>query len=657
MNLPAKLSRVSSLVRLLQPTSSPFVAKSARTSTIGSRTSTEPVPSARGPSGWRGQVPWIIVAIVATGLVWVVAQWTPWNQTSPPPALRLRIDLGAEASLTGAPLGTPGPNIAFAPDGATLAFVAEAGPESQPELYVRRFDRLEAAALEGTQNASGPFFSHDGRWIAFFADGRLKKIAAAGGAVATICDAANVRGGQFTDDGAIVLSFDTGVLTRMSPPSWSPESLTALAENELAQLWPQMLPGGRAVLFTSITRGADEADVVVQQVPRGARKVVRRGAHHGRYLRSGHLVYVRDGTLFAQPFDARRLEPAGPPAAAMAHFTEPQSAPDEAIPFDISDAGALVFAPPRDVTDEASIVSFDRDGMATSLSAPVNWSNPQVAPDGRRVAVDVLDGKQLDIWIYEMDQRPPSRLTLDPADDTKPVWTPDGRRVAFASRRADSVTFNLYWERTDGSGEIEPLATSRDSQYPDSWHPLGRFLAYQERATRTNFDIWILPFDGTDESTLKAGKPTVFLNSPFDEREAMFSPDGRWLAYQSNETGRYEVYVRPFAGRGGLWQISTGGGIDPIWSRARPELLFTAPDGKIMAVSYSAGDDSLRADKPRPWSSQRVSRRPRLRSIDVHPDGSHIVAAKMPDEGTNRGEVVLVFNLFDELRRIAPVSK
>ena len=137
----------------------------------------------------------------------------------------------------------------------------------------------------------------------------------------------------------------------------------------------------------------------------------------------------------------------------------------------------------------------------------------------------------------------------------------------------------------------------------------------------------------------------------------MFSPDGRWLAYQSNETGRHEVYVRPFAGSGGPWRISTGGGIDPIWSRARPELLFTAPDGRIMAASYNAGDDSLRADTPRVWSSQRANRRPRLRSIDVHPDGNHIVAAKMPDEGTTRGEVVLVLNFFDELRRIAPVSK
>jgi serine/threonine-protein kinase len=296
--------------------------------------------------------------------------------------------------------------------------------------------------------------------------------------------------------------------------------------------------------------------------------------------------------------------------------------------------------------------------MATSLSAtPVNWSNPQVAPDGGRVAVDVLDGKQLDIWIYEMDHGQASRLTLDPADDTKPVWTPDGRRVAFASRRADSVTFNLYWERTDGSGEIEALATSRDSQYPDSWHPSGRFLAYQERSTRTNFDIWILPFEGADGASLKPGKPRVFVNSLFDEREAMFSPDGRWLAYQSNETGRYEVYVRPFDGSGGPWQISTGGGIDPIWSRAQPELLFTAPDGRIMAASYGAGDDSLRADRPRAWSTQRVGRRPRLRSVDLHADGNHIVATTAPDEGTNRSEVVLVLNFFDELLRIAPVSK
>jgi serine/threonine-protein kinase len=369
-------------------------------------------------------------------------------------------------------------------------------------------------------------------------------------------------------------------------------------------------------------------------------------------------VYVRDGTLFAQPFDVRRLESADHPAAALARLADPHWTADEAIPFDISDAGAVVFVPPRDVSNEAPIVSFDRDGGATSLSTvPVNWSNPQFDPDGRRVAVDVLDGRQLDIWVYEMDHGRASRLTLDPADDTKPVWTPDGRRIAFASRRADSVTFNLYWERTDGSGDVEPLATSRDSQYPDSWHPSGRFLAYQERATRTNFDIWILPFDESVGSSPKPGKPKVFLNSPFDEREAMFSPDGRWVAYQSNETGRYEVYVRPFSGNGGPWQISTGGGIDPIWSRARPELFFTAPDGRIMAASYSAGDDWLHADKPRAWSSLRASRRPRLRSLDVHPDGEHFVAAKMPDEGTSRGEVVLVLNFFDELRRIAPVSK
>ena len=250
--------------------------------------------------------------LVAIGLAWVVAPWKPRQNASPQAALRLRIDLGADASLAGPALGTPGPNIVLSPDGTTLAFVAQADPENPPELYVRRLDRLEAGALEGTQNASGPFFSHDSRWIAFFADGRLKKVAAAGGAVATICDAANVRAGQFTDDGAIVLSFESGVLTWMSPPGWSPEPLTTLAENELAQLSPQMLPGGRAVLFTSITRGADEADVVVQQVPRGARKVVNRGAHHGRYLRSGHLVYVRDGTLFAQPFDVRRLRTSGP---------------------------------------------------------------------------------------------------------------------------------------------------------------------------------------------------------------------------------------------------------------------------------------------------------------------------------------------------------
>jgi Tol biopolymer transport system component len=607
--------------------------------------------------GW----PWALAGALALGLVAVVALWSPWQKTSPSSLLRLRTEIGADASLIVVGAGASGSNLALSPDGAILAFVAQTSVGRQPELYLRRLDRLQAGALAGTQHASAPFFSPDGQWIAFFADGKLKKVPVTGGAVAIVCDATNSYGGDWDGNGTIV--FASGPhsrvsLRRVSSAGGTPESLTDLGENESAQLWPQILPGGKAVLFTSIPlRGTDEPQVVVQQLPKGNRKVVRRSAYSGRYLRSGHLVHIHNGTLFVEPFDLDRLEATGQAAAAIGNLSEDRSSTAGPAQFAISAAGTLAYVPSARIGEVAPIQWLNAEGTTTTLSAkPANWSNPQVSPDGRRVAVDILDGKELDIWIYEVGNDVPSRLTLDPADDTKPVWTPDGRRVAFASRRDDMVTFNLYWERTDGSGDIERLATSRDSQYPGSWHPTGKFLAFQERATRTNFDLWILPFEADEAFGWKPGKPTVFLNSAFDEREPMFSPDGRWLAYQSNESGRDEVYVRRFGAQSGQWQISTSGGFDAVWSRTRSELFFVAPDGQIMVAPYAVEGESLHAGIPQPWGSARFARRTRLRSIDLHPDGERVVGG-LADADSKQDEVVLVLNFFDELRRIAPATK
>ncbi len=609
-------------------------------------------------TGWL--LPWGIAACLGLALVFVVWVWSPWREAPPPSPLRLRTQIGADASLIVVGAGASGSNLALSPDGATLAFVAQASIGRPPELYLRRLDRLQAVALAGTENATAPFFSPDGSWIAFFADGKLKKVSAMGGAVAIICDAPNTYGGDWDEHGTIVFASGTHSqvgLRRVSSAGGLPESLTELAENESAQRWPQILPGGTAVLYTSISlRGTDEPQVVVQQLPKGDRKVVRRSGHSGRYLR-GHLVHVHNGTLFAEPFDLGRLEAIGQAAAALGNVSEDPSSTAGPAQFAISAAGTLAYVPSGRTEEVARIEWLSAGGMTTTLSAkPLDWSNPQVSPDGRRVAVDILDGKELDIWIYEDGADAPSRLTLDPADDAKPVWTPDGRRIAFASRRDDMVTFNLYWELTDGSGNIERLATSHDSQYPGSWHPTGKFLAFQERAIRTNFDLWILPLEGDETSGPKPGKPTVFLNSAFDEREPRFSPDGQWLAYQSNESGRDEVYVRRFGAQSVPWRISTGGGFDPSWSRARSELFFVAPDGQIMVAAYSVEGESLRPGIPQPWGRARVVRRTRLRSIDLHPDGDRVVGG-LSDAESKQDEVVLVLNFLDELRRIAPATK
>jgi serine/threonine-protein kinase len=304
---------------------------------------------------------------------------------------------------------------------------------------------------------------------------------------------------------------------------------------------------------------------------------------------------------------------------------------------------------------------MDYTGKATPLrAAGADWSNPRFSPDGRRLAIDISASGNLDVWVYEWARDTLTRLTFDPSGDRNPVWTPDGRRIVFASARGDKSTFNLYWQRADGTGDTQLLTESKNLQYPASWHPGGKFLAFEENRPQTGWDLLTLPMEGDEVSGWKPGKPTVFLNSPANEREPMFSPDGRWLAYESSESGRYEVYVRPFPGPGGKWQISTGGGANATWSRARHELFFETPDQHLIVASYAVDGDSFRADKPRVWSERRFM--PALRNyrgFDLHPDGERFALGTVPDalSADKLDKVVFIFNFFDELRRIAPVTK
>jgi Tol biopolymer transport system component len=281
----------------------------------------------------------------------------------------------------------------------------------------------------------------------------------------------------------------------------------------------------------------------------------------------------------------------------------------------------------------------------------------QIAPDGRRLAFTLTDGTNTDVWTYDVARDALTRLTVHPAPDRSPVWTPDGRRLVYGSLRSDAAQ-NLYWQRADGSGDATRLTTSPNVQTPGSWHPSGRFLAFQETRAQTGTDLLILPLDGDEASGWKPGTPTVFLSTPFGELRPRFSPDGRWLAYESNESGTLEIYVRPFPGSGSKWPISTGGGINAVWSRARPELLYLAPDGRIMAVPYTATSDAFQAEKPRVWSETRVQIRPlNGASFDLHPDGERAVMAPATEATAGPTHVTMIFNFFDELRRMAPVTK
>jgi Tol biopolymer transport system component len=608
------------------------------------------------PARWQRALPWASAGALAAGLAIVVMAWAPWRTTPRPVPVQLRAALGVDAAV----IAIQSAPISISADGHLLVFAAQK-PGAVTQLYVRRLGELTAAPLAGTDGASSPALSPDGRWIGFIAGGKLKRISVTGGTAITIADAPTARGVTWSDDGmAITFSPHSNVgLFEVSSDGGRAEPLTTLGDGQFTHRWPQILPGGSAVLFTAHTspNGFDTANVEAQPLPTGARRILQRGATYGRYLRSGHLVYLREGTLFAAPFDPERLELTSPGVRILEGVA---TTPAGAAGLAVSDNGTLVYVPGRSADRQMPVDWIGREGKVTPLrTMPANWSNLVFAPDGRRLALDIADGEDIDVWTYEWERDSLSRLTLISGSATKPVWTPDGKRIVFGSVRSDTGRANLYWQRADNTGTVQRLTDSNNGQGAWSWHPSGKFLAFHELNPQTQDDVFILPVDGDEVSGWKPGKPVAFLNSPHAERAPMFSPDGRWVAYQSTESGRDDVYVRPFPGPGSQEKVSTGGGSTPTWSRTRPELLFATPDGRIMVAPYTEDGDAFRPETPRPWADSRLVARPRIgatRSFDLHPDGNRLALAAMTDTQADAqpDTLVFVFNFFEHLRRMAP---
>ena len=621
---------------------------------------TGPAPSIR-PSRLQRALPWAVAAIAITALAMVVTLWAPWNEPSSLTPVRVSGEVGIDGVL--GTNGAPGASIALSPDGTLFAFVAAPTVGGQTRLHIRRLDQREATALPGTDNARDPFFSPDGEWLAFFAEGKLKKISVTGGAPIPICDAPAGRGGWWAEDGTIAFVPDSVQkmrIFRVSAAGGTPEPITTQEEGDYLHRWPQVLEGGRAILFTVATNAGsfDSGNIVVQMLPEGARKIVHRGGYFGRYLPSGHLIYASGGTLFAGAFDLDRLEITGQPVPLVRDVEA--STGTGAVQFAVSNRGTLVYLRGGERSIQSPILWMDSSGQTTPLrEALSDWSNPSFSPDGTRLAMDVVvSTARPDVWTYDWARDTPTRLTFDPSPDLKPIWTTDGKRMVFNSSRGGGG--NLFWQRADNVGEAERLTESKNNQLPGSWHRSGRLLAFTEQHPTTQSDILVLPVDGDEASGWKVGKPTVFLNSPSAEEDPMFSPDGRWLAYTSNESGQQQVYVRPYPGPGGQQQISNDGGTFPSWSQARSELFFRDPNTQqIMNASYTATGESFRAEKPRVWSPVRAPARPRLWPYALHPDGKRVVVAAGGDPRTagESDKLVFVFNFFDELRRLAPPSK
>jgi WD40 repeat protein len=474
-----------------------------------------------------------------------------------------------------------------------------------------------------------------------------------GGSAITLCDA-TAPSGSWGEDGNIIAALSlTNGLSRIPSTGGPPTPVTDLRSGEQTHRWPQILPGGKAVLFTAgaSTAGFDTANIEVMSLADHHTKTLVRGGTFGRYLPSGHLVYVNRGTLFAAPFDLDRLEVHGTAAPVLDQIS--YNAGVGSAQLDFSQTGTLIYRSGGVGGTLLTVAWLDGAGKVQPLLAkPGAYVNPSLSPDGQRLAVDVTEGSGTDAWVYDWQRDTMTRLTFS-RTALAPVWSPDGRYIAFRTNAGLSVM------RSDGSGKPQSL-TQSNLQVPWSFTPDGKRLAFFESVSGTGFDLWTVPLE-SDGAGLRLGKPEVFLQTPADERYPSFSPDGRWMAYSSDESGTRQVYVRAFPDKGGKWQISNSDGQLPMWSRNGRELFFETLDRHIMVAGYAVKGDSFVAEKPRMWAEKQLGTSAgAANNVGLAPDGKRIVAL-MPVETAEaqkaQNHVIFLENFSDELRRKVPIGK
>lgn len=604
----------------------------------------------------NSRLPHLIAALALAALAALaVAYHGATRPPGPKPLVRLDVDLGASVLID----STRGADVVLSPDGTRIAYVAK------DKLLTRKLDQPRPIELAATDGAAAPFFSPDGQWIGFFAEGKLKKLPADGGAPVALWDAPSGFGASWGEDGNIVVSHSNqSPLMRFPSAGGPPTPLTELAPGEVTHRWPQVLPGGNAVLFTSSTtsNGPDGSNIEVislqgNQPSSARRKLLMRGAF-GRFFatstRMGHLAYLRESTLFAVPFDPKTLEIHGTPVPVLEQVAfNPRFG---SARLDASLNGMFVYRT-GGVSGLVTVQWLTPDGkFQPILAKPNSYSVPRLSPDGLRLSLELIAESNRDVWLYDSRRDTLSRLTFNAGSGSgmmNPVWTPDGRHIVFMGRGG------IFATRSDGAGAPQQLTSNINQRTPVSISPDGKRLAFSEQAHIGLRDIWTLPLEH-EATGLKGGKPEPFLQTPADERSPMFSPDGRWLAYVSNESGAYQVYVRSFPGREGKWQISTAGGSYPVWSSNGRDLFFRAIDNRIMVAGYTASVDSFSSGKPRLWSPTPLADFGPVgtTSYDVAPDGKRIVAlmpVAAPEAQHDQNHIVFLLNFFDELRRKVPL--
>jgi len=507
----------------------------------------------------------------------------------------LRVDAPEPAKISFDVATPPAPSplhIALSPGGTHV--VANASDGGLPVLWLRALEHRDGQFLAHTENASFPFWSPDGRSIAFFGDGKLKAIDLLGSPPRILCDAVGGHGGTWSSQNVIVFApTQRGPLFRVSAAGGTPEQVTELdaSQGETAHRHPFFLPDGDHFLYTAVSSKSGLSAVYVGSLSSQERKRLVESTLKAAFAPPEHLLFMGDNsTLMAQRFDAGRVELVGDRFPVIADDVA-INLTNSAAGFTVSANGILTYRGGLGAGRRVMTLYDAAGRQSATVGAPAVYQSPAISPDSERVAVFRQDGSAGDIWIFDLVRGTSSRFTFDAATDTAPIWSADGTRVVFSSNRDGA--FDLYVKNAGGGGQEEVLFKSDHAKLADHWSHDGRFVVYRDEDPKTGWDVWVLPLDGDR-------KPRPLLQTPFREIQGRFSPDGRLLAYVSDETGRDEVYVQSFPQSGGKWQISTSGGVQPRWRRDGREMYFHALDNEVMAVEVSGtSEDAFKAGVPR----------------------------------------------------------
>jgi eukaryotic-like serine/threonine-protein kinase len=533
--------------------------------------------------------------------------------------------------------------MAVSPDGRQIAFVAQSADGTR-RLWLRSFGASGALPLAGTEQASKPFWSPDSRFLGFFAEGKLKKVAASGGPPQTLCDAPSGRGGTWNRDGLILFCpSNIGAIHRVAATGGAPSPVTRLDEGlgEFGHTWPFFLPDGRRFLYMSYGaragRSGTASAVYVGSLDSSERTLLLYARSNVAFAplsagsSNGHLLYWQEGALQARPFDAKRLRLTGEaiPVAERLRFF---GASGTAI-FSVSQNGVLAYqsSPHGEVSQ---LTWFDRSGKRIeAVGDEADYYHPRLSHAGRRIAVAISDpAHYLDIWVYDLPRRVSTRLTFGPAVNIFPIWSPDDEQIVFASNRRGF--HDLYQRAASGTGQDRLLFSSvRSSKFPTDWSREAGALAFHstDPSVKTGSDIWVL--------SVAEGKASPFVSGPFSEMSPQFSPDGRWMAYASAESGRFEIYVQPFPAAGAKWQISTAGGSYPRWRRDGNEIFYVSPDNELMAVELTTAQ-GFAVGTPKPLFRTRIKSLDIGFQYDVAPDGNRFLINTVAEE--DRADAVTV---------------